>query len=585
MEKIEDKKKADKKQPKDQVVISPEIKDTKDIQEAKESTGVFAFGRFNPPTVGHEKLIHRVHEVAQDHNGEAHIVASHSENTFRDPLPQDKKIEYLKKVSPEGVKVSGSSRDEPSLLHVARKLHNAGHKHLVMVAGSDRVAEYEKLLKKYNGHPEHYNFKSIKVVSAGARDPDAEGVEGMSGTKMRQLARAGNHKEFKSGLPKALHPHTKEIATHIKGISEELVVEAVLDIASRRKRAMALKRRQPVIQRQRMIALKRFASDLKLKRRARNIARDMVRFRAAGKRGANYDKLSTSDKIAVDRQIEGKGKLISALAKKLYTRVRKREAERVSRVRAGIKGPVRKRTTVVAHYELSQDTFNELFEKVITSQYGLSDKQFNSIFEKAQSNNLPFFELLEQYQSGISEWKEDKKVTAEQNAFNKLNSFIAHSKKEVTEDASSHLKAATLAQQKGQFVKAALHRKVAGALMRGDHATAHGFIQQLSTVREETSPVSLDESFVIDRATGLGVTYTSADLGMKTIGGFAYHPSVVKEMEERAKAAEDEKFKEMAAKILKDTDGEMDQETMDKLNKLLQFRLSHQQKKVHRIDD
>lgn len=585
MDKIEDKKKADKKQPKDQVVIAPEIKDTKDIQEAKESTGVFAFGRFNPPTVGHEKLIHKVHQVAQEHKGEAHVVASHSENTHRDPLPQDKKIDYLKKVAPEGVKVSGSSRDEPSLLHVARRLHNAGHKHLVMVAGSDRVPEYEKLLKKYNGHPEHYDFKSIKVVSAGQRDPDAEGVEGMSGTKMRQLARAGNHKEFKTGLPKALHPHAKEIATHIKGISEELIIEAVLGLAARRKRAMALKRRQPVIQRQRMIALKRFASDLKLKRRARNIARDMVRFRAAGKRGANYDKLTPSDKMAVDKQIESKGKLITALAKKLYTRVRKREAERVSRVRAGIKGPVRRSGNIVAHFELSQDTFNELFEKVITSQYGLSDKQFQSIYEKAQSNSLPFFKLLEQYQSGINEWKEDKKVTAEQNAFNKLNSFIAHSRREVTEDASSHLKAAQLAQSKGQHAKAQLHRKVAASIMRGDHASAKGFINQIASLREETAPQSLDESFVIDRATGLGVTYTSADLGMKTIGGFAYHPSVVKEMEERAKASEDEKFKEMAAKILKDTDGEMDQETMDKLNKLLQYRLSHQQKKVHRIDD
>jgi len=585
MEKIEDKKKADKKQPKDQVIIAPEIKDTKDIQEAKESTGVFAFGRFNPPTVGHEKLIQKVHEVAKDHDGEAHVVASHSENTHRDPLPQDKKLEYLKKVAPSSVKVSGSSRDEPSLLHVARRLHNAGHKHLVMVAGSDRVPEYEKLLNKYNGHPEHYNFKSIKVVSAGQRDPDSEGVEGMSGTKMRQLARGGNHKEFKTGLPKALHPHAKEIATHIKGISEELVVEAVLDIAARRKRAMALKRRQPVIQRQRMIALKRFASDLKLKRRARNIARDMVRFRFAGKRGGNYDKLTTSDKIAVDKQVEGRGKLISALAKRLFTRVRKREAERVSRVRAGIKGPMRKRTNIVAHFELSQDTFNTIFEKVVTSQYNLTEKQFDNIYNKAQSSQVPFFELLEQYQSGLSEWKEEKKVTPEQNAFNKINSFIANAKKEIVEDAASHLKAAQLAQSKGQYVKAQLHRKVAGAIMRGDHASAKGFIQQLNTVTEEKAePQSLDESFVIDR-TGLGVTYTSADLGMKTIGGFAHHPSVVKEMEERAKASEDEKFKDMAAKILKDTDGEMDQETMDKLNKLLQFRLSHQQKKVHRIDD
>jgi hypothetical protein len=194
------------------------------ITEAPEKSAAFAFGRFNPPTVGHEKLINKVKSVADEHNATAHIVASHSEGTSKDPLPAKAKVGYLKHVAPEGTKVSGATKESPTFLHAASKLHSQGYKHLVMVAGSDRTAEYDKTLNKYNGvagKHGHYNFKSIKVVSAGQRDPDAEGVEGMSGTKMRAHARAGEMKQFKSGLPKALHPHAKEIASHIKAVKED----------------------------------------------------------------------------------------------------------------------------------------------------------------------------------------------------------------------------------------------------------------------------------------------------------------------------------------------------------------------------
>jgi hypothetical protein len=209
---------------KDEIIINP--KDDQDkafVREEKESTAVMAFGRFNPPTTGHEKLIHTVHQTAKQHNGSAHVFASHSEGTSSNPLPQKHKLNYLKKVAePHGVNIHGSSKEEPNFLHAAKKLHDAGHKHLVMVAGSDRAKDYEDKLKQYNGKEGHYNFKSIKVVSSGERDPDAEGVSGMSGTKMRAHARAGEHEHFKAGLPKALHPHANEIIGHIKSVKEDV---------------------------------------------------------------------------------------------------------------------------------------------------------------------------------------------------------------------------------------------------------------------------------------------------------------------------------------------------------------------------
>lgn len=201
---------------KDQVIINPPDK----VQESAEKTAVLAFGRMNPPTVGHEKLIKKVHEEAKKRKASAHVFVSHTQDKKKNPLSQEDKIGYVKKIAPEGVHVRGSSKEKPTPLHAAKQLHDEGHKHLVIVAGEDRAKEMHERISKYNGHPGHYNFKSISVVSSGHRDPDADGVEGMSGTKMREHAQANNHEKFKSGLPKALHPHAKEIMSKVrKGMS------------------------------------------------------------------------------------------------------------------------------------------------------------------------------------------------------------------------------------------------------------------------------------------------------------------------------------------------------------------------------
>ncbi len=199
------------------------------IKEATEKdTAVMAFGRFNPPTVGHEKLIQKVRSVADQHNAKGHVFASHTELKEKDPLPQKAKIGYLNQIA-HGNEIHGSSSAEPTFLHAAAKLHSMGHKHLVMIAGSDRIKEYKDKLEKYNDGKDYphgkYKFKSIKVVSSGERDPDAEGVEGMSGTKMRDLARNNKHKQFESGLPEALKDNAKEIGDHVRAIKPKAVKE------------------------------------------------------------------------------------------------------------------------------------------------------------------------------------------------------------------------------------------------------------------------------------------------------------------------------------------------------------------------
>ena len=184
------------------------MKKFSEIREARGDTCVFTFGRFNPPTTGHEKLLDAVATQAKKNPGAPYYVfASHSENPKKDPLPYAKKVAYMKKMFPKHSRniVVDKARN---VFEIAVSLHNKGHKSIVMVVGSDRVAEFDSLLNKYNGveaRHGYYGFDNIEVVSASERDPDAEGVTGMSASKMRAAASTNDFDQFKLGLPKGFN--------------------------------------------------------------------------------------------------------------------------------------------------------------------------------------------------------------------------------------------------------------------------------------------------------------------------------------------------------------------------------------------
>ena len=177
------------------------MKKFKELTEAK-TTIVFAFGRFNPPTTGHEKLIQKTVKVAG--SNPYRIFPSHTQNPKKDPLPQALKTAYMRKMFKKYARniVVSKSRNA---IEIAVELYDQGYKNLVMIAGSDRVKVFDAMLNQYNGvegkaHG-YYKFDSIKIVSAGERDPDAEGVEGMSASKMRTAAVAGDMDSFLQGVP------------------------------------------------------------------------------------------------------------------------------------------------------------------------------------------------------------------------------------------------------------------------------------------------------------------------------------------------------------------------------------------------
>lgn len=179
---------------------------------------VMSFGRMNPPTTGHLKLIDKVKDVAKKQGADHSVVVSHSQDKKKNPLSDVQKLKHLKRYSPD-TNFEASSKEKPTFLQHAAHLHKQGVTHLHMVVGSDRVKEMHDKLHQYNGtHPGAlYNFKKITVHSAGQRDPDAEGTEGMSGTKMREHAKNNDLKSFRKGVPAHVpEHHAKELMHDVR---------------------------------------------------------------------------------------------------------------------------------------------------------------------------------------------------------------------------------------------------------------------------------------------------------------------------------------------------------------------------------
>jgi ribosomal protein L17 len=188
---------------------------------------VMTFGRMNPPTTGHLKLIDKVKSVAQKNNADHTVVVSHTQDSKKNPLSAEQKLKHLKRYSP-GTNLKSSSKEHPSFLHHAAELHKKGVTHLHLVVGSDRVKEMKDTLHRYNGtHPGAlFNFKKITVHSAGQRDPDAEGTEGMSASKMREHAKNNDSHAFRQGVPPHVSDtHSNELMHDVRkgmGLHEEL---------------------------------------------------------------------------------------------------------------------------------------------------------------------------------------------------------------------------------------------------------------------------------------------------------------------------------------------------------------------------
>jgi hypothetical protein len=169
-------------------------------EQAEGDTLTVVFGRFNPPTVGHEKLLKSAKRIAVD--GNLKVYPSRTQDPKKNPLDPSTKVSYMRKMFPEFGEAIINDPDMKSIFDVLVNADKDGYVNVNIVVGSDRQSEFENLAQKYN--KDLYDFDLIRVVSAGVRDADAEGVEGMSASKMRKAVLDNDFESFRKGTPKSL---------------------------------------------------------------------------------------------------------------------------------------------------------------------------------------------------------------------------------------------------------------------------------------------------------------------------------------------------------------------------------------------
>ncbi len=194
------------------------------IEEEREC--YFTFGRMNPPTIGHGKVMDTL--ATKSGKSDYKVFVSQSQNPKKDPLTYSQKVKHIRKMFPKHARNVMMDKKIKNVFDVAASLYDQGYRNVTMVVGEDRIREFDTLLNKYNAQKARhgfYNFKSIKIVSAGARDPDAEGVEGMSASKQRANASANDFVSFSQGVPRTMsNKDARSLFNDVRkgmGLSEE----------------------------------------------------------------------------------------------------------------------------------------------------------------------------------------------------------------------------------------------------------------------------------------------------------------------------------------------------------------------------
>jgi phosphopantetheine adenylyltransferase len=172
--------------------------------EKTKGTLTIAFGRFNPPHLGHLQLMDTAAASAEQEGSDYMIVPSRSQDKKKNPLDPDTKVSLMRSMFPQHSERIMNDASTRTIFDVLKKAHNDGYTNVRIVGGADRVKEFDKLANNYNGNL--YAFDNIEVVSAGDRDPDSDGVEGLSASRMRLAAAEGDFKTFRLGMPPEMRP-------------------------------------------------------------------------------------------------------------------------------------------------------------------------------------------------------------------------------------------------------------------------------------------------------------------------------------------------------------------------------------------
>ena len=313
------------------------------LKENSGKTAVYTFGRFNPPTIGHEKLLRVVQTTSTKEGGDYFIYTSHSQDSKKNPLTHKQTINFLKLIFPKHRPYIEDSLAKTAL-DAASEIHDkGGYTKLVMVVGSDRVSDFKSLLNRYNDKKSkhgYYYFESIDVISAGERDPDADGAEGMSASKMRQAVVDSDYDTFKMGVPSGT---SDSICLNLynavaKGLRLKLKedlglddLDELLNPAQLRKLALRMKiqAKKPGFIKKRQIAMKKAAGKDVIDKRSRKAAVQAVVKKFFPKlQSKSKSELPYSERGQISKLVQKKSAVIGKIAKKLVNVKRKQDVER-----------------------------------------------------------------------------------------------------------------------------------------------------------------------------------------------------------------------------------------------------------------
>ena len=206
-----------------QVEISPDLEAGPPPVPKTKGTLTIAFGRFNPPHAGHQQLMDTAAAAAEAEESDYMIVPSRSNDPKKNPLDADTKVAFMRGMFPQHSSRIQNDVNTRTIFDVLKKAHNDGYANVRIVGGADRVKEFDKLANNYNGTL--YQFDNVEVLSAGDRDPDADGVEGMSASRLRLAASENDFRTFKSAMPEGMRPKdARELFNTVRmsmGINEE----------------------------------------------------------------------------------------------------------------------------------------------------------------------------------------------------------------------------------------------------------------------------------------------------------------------------------------------------------------------------
>lgn len=365
---------------------------------------VLAFGRMNPPTSGHQKLVNKIITVARKNKATPALYLSHSQDKKKNPLSYEDKIRFTTKAFGNIVKKTNAR----TIIDVLKELDNQ-YDEVIVIGGSDRVKEFDTLLTKYNG--KDYAFEKLDVQSAGERDPDADDVSGMSASKLRELASVGDFSSFKSGLPNKLKSgrEAKEMYDKIReiaGITEDMSLDEVLNVQQRLKKRMVMRRIKNKIAIGRKRAKYKMANKSKLTTRAGKQARQTMRNRLAGSLGKNYRNLKPAAKVMIDKKLDSKKAIIKRLAKRLMPKVKKAEMDRLKRAR-------KSRNEDLEYLTIVNNILNEI------ELENISLKVEKNLQRKSKKYNVNLEELRQKYVYY-------RQASNEQETFQAINSELAH---------------------------------------------------------------------------------------------------------------------------------------------------------------